>query len=92
MDTLINDCLKVMNLINQEFPSQKQYAGIIKNIYDTVGQILYFAKKDEVLDRGINWDSLIRQFVDETTQYRSPIILGLEKIKDDLMLMQETPK
>ncbi|WP_167630621.1 hypothetical protein [Listeria valentina] len=92
MDTLINDCLEVMNLINQEFPSQKQYAGIIKNIYDIVDQILYFAKKDEVLDKNINWDSLVRQFVDETTQYRSPIILGLERIKDDLTLMQETTK
>ncbi len=92
MDRLINDCVKVMDLINQEFPSQKQYAGIIKNIYDIVDQILYFAKKDEVLDKNINWDSLVRQFVDATTQYRSPIILGFEKIKDDLMLMQETTK
>ena len=81
MEKLIFHCNKVLRLIDKEYPYEKRYSGIIKKIYNIISQICIDAKNNVINDNEVDFTSLIINFVDDTTDYLSPIIFELEAIK-----------
>lgn len=81
MNELILHCTKVLELLDTEYPNQKSYSGIINKIYKLITEIYEHAKNGFISDEIINWSGLVRNFVDETTDYNSPILAEVEKIQ-----------
>ncbi|EIR8762720.1 MULTISPECIES: hypothetical protein [Enterococcus] len=80
MEELKETCKKILILLDKEFPNQQYYAGVIKKIRTIVKNIYSTALRDETYKEKINFNSLIREFVDETTHFSSPVIPELEKL------------
>lgn len=74
MTEIILHCEKILEELDFEFPNQKYYTGIIKDLYRLFEEVKKCAQNGEVYTKKIEWDSLVRQFVDETTRYDSVII------------------
>ena len=67
-------CNLVLEKLDEEFPNQKYYVGIVRDLYRLFENIKECARRGEKDEKRIDWNSLVRQFVDETTDYRSPIL------------------
>lgn len=80
MEELKEVCRKISILLDKEFPNQKYYTGVLKDIDTIIDKIYTSALIGEKYKVGINFNSLIRQFVDETTHFSSPIISELENL------------
>lgn len=52
----------------------------MKDIYTIFNNVYKLVLSDKVYKEKINFNSLMRQFVDETTHFSSPVILELEKL------------
>ncbi|MFD1337148.1 SMI1/KNR4 family protein [Oceanobacillus iheyensis] len=74
LEDVIKRSEKVLYLIDKEYPNQKNYAGVIKEIYDLVERINASAKAGQCLKVKVDIHSLLRRFVDETTNFTSPIL------------------
>lgn len=75
-------CIQIQQLIEEEFPNQKNFNGIISNIYDIIELIKHEAEQGIInYAKSVNWESKIRQFVDDTTHYDSPIIYKIENLE-----------
>ncbi|EGO2826338.1 hypothetical protein HRG49_01525 [Enterococcus faecalis] len=80
MEELKETCKKILILLDKEFPNQQYYAGVVKNIRTIVENIYSSVLSGEAYKEKINFNSLIREFVDETTHFSSPVIPELEKL------------
>ena len=80
MEEIKQHCEKIIQILHSEYNTQLHYSGIIKKIYDIMLQIISFDKVNELPD--IQWNSIVRCFVDDTMDYTSPIILELEKMQE----------
>ncbi|GAB2024407.1 hypothetical protein OfM1_04770 [Lactovum odontotermitis] len=79
---IISTCIQIQNLIEIEFPRQKDFNGIINNIYSIIDKIKIEAEQGVIsVASRINWENKIRQFVDDTTHYDSPIIYQIEQLE-----------
>lgn len=74
MKEIILHCDKILEELDVEFPNQKYYTGIIKDLYHLFEEVKKSAQNGEVYTKKIAWGSLVRQFVDDTTHYDSVII------------------
>lgn len=81
MDELVKHCIEIIRLIDLYYPRQKEYSGIIKKLYKLVCKIRENAENGEIYNKEINWVGLEREFVDDTTDYSSPILTELERIR-----------
>jgi|GEM_PF-4099539 len=78
---LIIYCENIMELLDSSYPNQKNYAGTIKKFYEIIISISNFAlgKTEELKE--INFFSLVREFVDDTTDSHSIILSELKKVE-----------
>ncbi|MBF2519424.1 hypothetical protein IA940_05760 [Listeria marthii] len=84
MDIIIQYAQNVLRLIDEEFPNQKLYNGIIRDIYVLTEKILKSAEGNCLITEKIDLNSLGRQFVDNGGSYNSPVILEFEKLVNQL--------
>lgn len=84
MNELILHCDKVLKLIDEGYPNQRQYSGIIKKIYDLTEKIYLDAKNGILTEKKIDLKSIARQFVDDTTHFDSPILEELVAIDTEI--------
>ena len=75
MEEIKQHCEKVIQMLCLDYPTQLQYPGSIKKIYDVMLQIL---SCDELPD--VDWVGMVRCFVDETTDYQNPVLFEIDKI------------
>ncbi|MBO0468905.1 disulfide bond formation protein [Enterococcus plantarum] len=80
MEELKETCKKILLILDNEFPSQQDYEGVIRDIHNLVNKIYTLSLSGKTYNEKINLNSLIRQFVDETTHFSSPVIPELEKL------------
>ncbi|MGX7201692.1 hypothetical protein BCR22_14575 [Enterococcus plantarum] len=80
MEELKETCKKILLILDNEFPSQQNYEGVIRDIHNLVNKIYTLSLSGKTYNEKINLNSLIRQFVDETTHFSSPVIPELEKL------------
>lgn len=73
-------CRKILILLDKEFSHQQYYTGVVKNIHTIVKNIYSSSLSGETYKEKIKFHSLIREFVDATTPFSSPIIPELEKL------------
>lgn len=92
MGELIMQCKKILQLIDENYPKQKEYPGIIKKIYDLVEKTYLAAKNGIVVEDKVNLKSLARQFIDDTTHFNSPVLIELDKVIKILLELQEKSK
>ncbi|EFR95347.1 hypothetical protein HCA24_07075 [Listeria innocua] len=92
MDIIIQYAQNVLRLIDEEFPNQKVYNGIIRDIYVLTEKILKSAEGNCLITEKIDLNSLGRQFVDNGGSYNSPVILEFEKLVNQLKKLQENIK
>ena len=71
---------KIVFIIEEEYPKQKNVTGSIQSIYQLANEI---AESGEVA-KNINLKSLVRMFADETTHYQSEIIYLLQDLDKEL--------
>lgn len=75
-----NNCFqhtqRLRELIELEYPEQKNYSGVLRDIYILTNDI-----DNNRIVGNINFSSLARQFVDDTTQYDSPILKTLKDLE-----------
>ncbi|EST10697.1 hypothetical protein [Sporolactobacillus laevolacticus] len=81
MNELLNHCKNILNVIDENYPNQKNYTGAIRNIYITISQLLQDVEADHLPMKQIDFTSLSRQFVDETTHYSSSVLQELEIVR-----------
>ena len=79
MEEIKQHCEKIIRILRSDYSTQLQYSGIIKKIYDVMLQIISCDNVNELPD--IHWNSIARCFADETTDYQSPILFEIDKIK-----------
>ncbi|MCT1577036.1 hypothetical protein M3E13_04165 [Oceanobacillus kimchii] len=89
MNDLVTHSKNVLYLIDDEYPIQKEYTGVIKEIYELVESIVESAKNEVIIEKKVNFNSLARRFVDETTNYSSPILQELNEVINKLSELQE---
>jgi len=75
MEEIKQHCEKVIQMLCLYYPTQLQYPGSIKKIYDVMLQIL---SCDELPD--VDWVGMVRCFVVETTDYQNPLLFEIDKI------------
>ena len=80
MEEIKQHCEKIIQILHSEYNTQLHYSGIIKKINDIMLQIISCDNVNELPD--IQWNSIVRCFVDDTMDYTSPIILELEKMQE----------
>lgn len=85
MDQLKEQCERIRMLLDHYYPNQKRYNGIIKQMDDILIDIIESVNKEEEINKKLNFSSLMRRFVDETTHYSSPIIKEFEDLHEMLM-------
>ncbi|PEZ08856.1 hypothetical protein CN326_04070 [Bacillus sp. AFS018417] len=73
-------CKNVILLLEQNYSRQIHYNGIIKEIYIKFSEMTEQIQNKEVSSINVDFLSIIRQFVDDTTEYNSPVIREIEKI------------
>ena len=78
-------CQNIIRILRSDYHTQLEYPGIIKKIYHIVSEILSCSDINEIPD--VRWNSLIRCFADDTTDYSSPVIAELEKLSKLLKQM-----
>ena len=71
---------KIVFIIEEEYPKQKNVTGSIQSIYQLANEIV---ESGEVA-KNINLKSLVRMFADETTHYQSEIIYLLQDLDKEL--------
>ncbi|HAM1296873.1 TPA: hypothetical protein H9320_001573 [Listeria monocytogenes] len=84
MEIVIQRAQNVLKLIDEEFPNQKLYNEIIRDIYVLTEKILKSAEGNCLITEKIDLNSLGRQFVDNGGSYNSPVILEFEKLVNQL--------
>ncbi|MEN1967642.1 hypothetical protein WMZ97_06130 [Lentibacillus sp. N15] len=75
---LKKQCEVITSYLKDSYPNQLRFNGILKDIYDKFIVLQKKVKNDESL-KSISIHGCIRMFVDETTDYSSPIIKEMEK-------------
>ena len=80
MEKLIFHCKKILNILDEQYFNEKNYSGVVKKIYKIISEILKCAENNVIYDGDIDFSSLTRSFVDETTEYLSPILFELETV------------
>lgn len=80
MEKLKETCKNILLILDSEFPNQQHYEGVVKTIHILINDIYTLALSGKNYKEKINLNSLIRQFVDETTHFSSPVISELEKL------------
>lgn len=78
MEEIKLHCEIIMQILRDDYGRQLEYRRIIKDIYDIASQITRCEDISEIPE--VNWIGLIRNFVDDTTDYTSPVIAELEKV------------
>lgn len=77
---IIHHCNQLLKLLDEEYPNQKSYPGVIKDIYNSTINVLQAAKNNQQNKPIYNSKSLSRMFVDDTTHFQSPVLKEIEKI------------
>lgn len=80
MEELKETCKNILLILDSEFPNQQHYEGVVNTIHILINDIYTLALSGKNYKEKINLNSLIRQFVDETTHFSSPVISELEKL------------
>jgi len=84
MNNIITICNNVLEELDKEFPNQKYYSGSIRNIYTEVNRIKQEIQSNNELNFNPQIQTLILNFVDDTTHYESPVIKQLESLSIEL--------
>jgi len=88
MNELIQHCENVMKLLDTDYPQQRHYAGIVKDLYALMRDIAEHARRHEIYASRINFSSIARQLADDSfTQHNSPIfddLYNIEKLLQNL--------
>ncbi|WP_228464738.1 hypothetical protein [Listeria seeligeri] len=92
LDLIIEYARNVLKAIDEEFPKQKLYNGIVRDIYILTEKILRSAEEKCIFTEKIDMYSVGREFVDDTGYYNSPVILEFEKLVNQLKKLQENIK
>ncbi|MBF0819751.1 hypothetical protein [Streptococcus acidominimus] len=70
---------KIIFILDNNYSNQIEFSGIINHLYNLMMEIV---SQDDSISLDI--PSLIRQFVDETMDYNSSIIIYLEKMDQEI--------
>ncbi|MGG0240028.1 hypothetical protein [Bacillus rhizoplanae] len=79
IDELLKHCKNVISLLEQNYSRQINYNGIIKEVYIKFSEMIEKIQNKEISSINIDFFSIIRQFVDDTTEYNSPVIREIEE-------------
>ncbi|MBC1370264.1 hypothetical protein [Listeria welshimeri] len=89
MDELIVHCDNIIELIDKKYKKQKKYPGAIKDIYEAIQRTKLEAQDNRFSKNKNFFQSLARQFVDDTTHFDSPILFELDKVGEIILKLQE---
>ena len=82
MDEMIQHCENVIKLLDIDYPNQKYYSGIIKDINALMCDIIDHVKRQEIYIKKINFSSITRQLADDSlTKFDSHIFDELYSIE-----------
>ena len=71
---------KIVIIIEEEYPKQKSFTGLIQSICQLANEII----ENGEVTKNINLKSLVRMFADETTHYQSELIYLLQDLDKEL--------
>lgn len=85
MTDILKDCKYLLELLDKEYPGQKNYSGPIRNIYITVTKIIEDANTNN-LRQHYRLGSFVRPYIDDTGDYLadSEILIYIDKVENDV--------
>lgn len=78
MTNIQNYAKKIIFILERDYSKQIEFSGIIRQLHNLMMKIV-----SQNINIEIDYSSLVRQFVDETIDYDSPIIIYLEKMAQE---------
>ncbi|CAM2363054.1 hypothetical protein LISE100100_10395 [Listeria seeligeri] len=79
MDNLKKQCYKMLDLLEKSILREESNYSI-KRIKHMVNQLLNEINNGEIIHKNIDFQSLARNYVDDTGDYSSTILIELEKL------------
>lgn len=80
IDELLEHCKEVISLLDENYAKQINYDGIISEIHIEFSNMIRKIENEEINNINTDFFSIIRQFVDDTTEFNSPVIIEIERV------------